>query len=294
MSAITVGRLEPYSQWDQNMLDRLFANLLYPTGVDFIRTDHYPDTEGCVLLIPGQYWVDQIEEVSKSLERYSWVLAMRTGDERDAFDISRVQHPNIRWWVQTPRPDRIYNVHNARLFGVGFTPHFNELPAEVPDKNIPVFLAGQNNHDRRHQAFAAVAQVEGSVSFPTRGFTQGMEPEVYRDHMLRARVVPAPSGVFSPDSFRIYEALEAHSVPIADDISPVRGYDSRGYWSSVLPNPPFPILTDYQNLPGWCRDVLQSWPGNANRITAWWMRQKREYARWLVEDLIGLGAMDGK
>jgi hypothetical protein len=288
MSPISVGRLEPYSQWDQNMLDQLFVNKLYPTGLEFSRTDHYPDSEGCVLLIPGQYWVDQVEEISRSLQRYSWVLAMRTGDEHDSFDITRVSHPNIKWWVQTPRADRSYG--EARRFGVGFTPHFNDLPADPPDKDLPVFLAGQNNHDRRRQAFSMIAQIEGSVSFPTQGFTQGMSPEMYRDHMLRTRVAPAPAGVFSPDSFRVYEALEAHAVPIADDISPVPAYDSQGYWHQTLGAPPLPILTDYQNLPGWVRDVLDSWPGNANRIVSLWMKLKRTYARWLVEDLSDLGA----
>lgn len=290
MTVIPVGRLEPYSQWDQNMLDRLFANRLYPTGLEFSRVDHYPDAPGCVLLIPGRYWVDQVEEVSKSLARYCWVLAIRTGDEADTFDITAVKHPNIRWWVQTPRADRHYG--EARRFGVGFTPHFNDLPADPPSKDIEVFLAGQNTHDRRRQAFAMVAQIEGSVSYPTRGFTQGLSPKKYRDYMLRTRLAPCPAGVFSPDSFRVYEALEAHALPIADDISPASGYDSRGYWHQTLGAPPFPVLTDYVNLPGWCRDCLESWPGNANRVTAWWMKLKRTYARWLVEDLDLLGALD--
>lgn len=292
MTAIPVGRLEPYSQWDQNMLDRLFANTLYPTGLEFDRIDHYPDTEGCVLLIPGQYWVDQVDEVNKALQRYSWLLAIRTGDERDSFDINSIDHPNIRWWVQTPRADRCYG--DARLFGVGFAPHFNELPPDPPKKETPVFLAGQNNHARRRQAFSAVAQVEGSVSFPTQGFTQGMDPADYRSCMLNARVAPAPAGVFSPDSFRLYEALEAHAIPVADDVSPVEAYDSRGYWSAVAQDAPFPVLSDYDNLPGWCQDLQESWPGNANRVTAWWMRQKRRYAHWLVKDLTELGALGGK
>lgn len=289
MTAIPVGRLEPYSQWDQNLLDRLFDNTLYPTGLEFTRCDHYPDTEGCVLLIPGRYWVDQVAEITKSLQRYSWVLAMRTGDEADTFDIGTVAHPNIRWWVQTPRADRSYG--DARLFGVGFAPHFNELPVTPPDKDIGVFLAGQNTHDRRRKAFAAVAQIEGSVSYPTQGFTQGMDPQEYRDRMVRTRVAPAPSGVFSPDSFRLYEALESHALPIADDVSPSGSYDSRGYWSAVMRDAPFPVLVNYENLPGWCGDALESWPGNSNRAVAWWMRQKRLYARWLAEDLIALGAL---
>lgn len=286
---IAVGRLEPYSQWDQNMLDRLFANKLYPTGLEFTRHDGYPKADGCVLLIPGRYWGDHIKQINRRIKKYQWVLAMRTGDEADSFDINLVKHPNLRWWVQTPRADRTYG--NVRKFGVGFTPHFNNLPATPPTKDLDVFLAGQNTHDRRRKAFAVVAQIENSMSLPTQGFTQGMAPGKYRDYMLRTKVAPAPAGVFTPDSFRVYEALEAHAIPIADDISPVVAYQSQGYWNQTLKSPPIPILTNYDDLKGWCNDALVSWPGNANRITAWWMRLKRQYSHWLIEDLTELGAL---
>lgn len=286
---IPVGRLEPYSQWDQNMLDRLFANELYPTGLEFTRHDGYPKADGCVLLIPGRYWADKTETINRRIKKYSWVLAMRTGDEADTFDIRQIRHPNIRWWVQTPRTDRSYG--EVKRFGVGFTPHFNDLPTTPPDKDIDIFLAGQNTHDRRRKAFSVLAQMDNAVTFPTQGFTQGMDPEEYRNLMLRTKVAPAPAGVFTPDSFRIYEALEAHAIPIADDISPVAVYKSQGYFHQTLGAPPIPVLTDYDNLKGWCKDSLESWPGNANRIVAWWMKMKRMYAGWLREDLDALGAL---
>lgn len=291
MSPIPVGRLEPYSQWDQNMLDRLFDNALYPTGLEFERVDGYPKADGCVLLIPGRYWAERTDTINKKIKRYQWVLAMRTGDEADTFDVKLIRHPNLRWWVQTPRTDRSYP-DGVRRFGVGFTPHFNDLPATPPTKDIDIFLAGQNTHDRRRKAFAVLGQMENAVSYPTPGFTEGMSPEDYRDYMLRTKVAPAPAGVFTPDSFRVYEALEAHAIPIADDISPVAIYKSQGYWNQTMGSPPFPILTDYENLKGWCKDALEPWPANANRITAWWMRKKRSYARWLREDLDALGALN--
>lgn len=292
---IAVGRLAPVNQWDQAMLDDLFANTLYPTGLTFSRHEGYPgypNSEGCVLLIPGRYWHKHTDQISQAIQRYSWVLGIRTGDEEDEFDIGAVTHPNLKWWVQTPKVGKAYG--DARFIGVGYTPHFRCLSEDVPDKDIDVFLSAQSTHTRRRECFTALEKTAGSqFVHATDGFTQswreGASPGDYAVQMMKAKVAPAPSGAVSPDSFRLWEALEAHTVPIADDISPT--YDSAGFWDMVLPGAPFPALRDYNDLPGYVGDALDAWPTNANRITAWWMRQKRRYSQWLVDDLTALGAL---
>jgi hypothetical protein len=278
---IPVGRLAPVDQWDQTMLDALFST------DQFKRFEGYPKGNGCALIIPGRYWAGHEAEISAALARYQWVLAFRTGDEENVFDINQVTHPNILWWVQTPKVGVDYR---ARLFGVGHTPHFKNLPAETPAKNLAVFLSAQRTHSRREAAFSTLDRVDATKRVEaTTGFTQGMDPAEYADCMMAAKIAPCPSGAVSPDSFRVFEALEAHAIPIADDVSPV--YDSQGFWRLLFPDAPFPILTSYTDLPGWTEDLLAGWPANANRITAWWMRQKRGMAINLVEDLRVLGAL---
>ncbi|RDH76354.1 hypothetical protein DVS77_21610 [Mycolicibacterium moriokaense] len=275
-------------------MELLFANKLYPTGLEFYVHDAVNlqgiDTTGIVLVIPGRYWYGHEAEIAQWIAQYQWVLAIKTGDEEDQFDVSKVKHPNIKWWVQTPRTDRDYG--DAHLFGVGFPPHFNDLDPKPRDRILDVFLSAQKTHVRRQAAFTTLSRDNGdyiSLIEPTKGFTQGMKPDEYALHMTVTKVAPAPSGAFSPDSFRVYEALEAHAVPIADDVSPV--YDSTGYWAKVLPGTPFPVLTNYVNLPGYIRDILGDYPRRANRVAAWWMKQKRTMTDWLYEDLLALGAI---
>ena len=284
---ITVGALAPYDQWDQNMLDLLFANELYDTGLTFTRTKGYPvKVDGCVLIIPGRYWFNRANQISESISRFDWVLAIRTGDEEDELHPERVYHPNIKWWVQTPKTGVDYG--DARLFGVGFPPHFNTLKLQPRDTDV--FLAAQDTHQRRHECFTALENVTASkMVSATDGFTQGMDKDEYALWMSAAKVVPCPSGAVSPDSFRLYEALEAHTVPIADDVSP--SYDSAGYWRMLFPDAPFPILESYEQLPGYIEDQLKVWPENANTIAAWWIGYKRSMSRWVREDLTALGAL---
>jgi hypothetical protein len=289
MSTLPIYALPPGNQWDCNLLELLFANKLYRTGLEFERHESYPDTDGIILIIPGQYWHRRTAELNKALRRYEWVLAIKTGDEENLLDIRKVKHPNVRWWIQTPRPDRDYG--DARLFGVGFPAHFNSpVHSVAPSKSLDVFFSGQVTHDRRRELIKALEKVTALATRveETDGFTRGLEHAEYASLMEVTKIAPAPSGAVSPDSFRLYEALQAHTVPVADDISPV--YDSKGYWRKVFPDAPFPIIEDYDDLPGYIEDQLALWPANENRIAAWWMRQKRAMAAWLREDLGKLGA----
>lgn len=284
---IEVGCLAPGNQWDQNMLDLLFTNRLYPTGLEFRRRMGYPNSDGCVLVVPGRYWFEHTLQITKVIRRYDWVLFIKTGDEEDLFDLSAIDHPNVRFWCQTPRIDREHP--ECRFFGVGFPPHFNDLSSTPPDKVVDVFLSAQRTHKRRELAFDALKDFPNSNVEATAGFTQGMPAAEYVGQMCGAKVAPCPSGAVSPDSFRLYEALEAHCVPIADDVSPA--YDSEGYWRTLFPSDPFPTLTDYNDLTGYVEDQLTVWPVNANRIAAWWIHQKREMALWLQADLKALAAL---
>lgn len=283
---IPAGYLAPAGCWDQTMVDDLLDGTLWPHGLDIRREVGYPQADG-ILVVPGRYWAGHEDQISKVVERYAWLLLIVTSDEEALFDIGKIEHPNVRFWQQTPRTDREYR--DARLFGVGYTPHFRDIPADPPDKTTDVYLAAQNTHCRRQAAFNALAHIPNSTLIPTVGFTQGVEPHTYTQGMLSAKVAPCPSGPASPDSFRVWEALQAHAIPIADDISP--GYDSAGYWRMLFPDGPFPILSDYNCLPGWIGDQLCEWPANSNRIQAWWMREKRRMALNLREDLAALGAL---
>lgn len=287
MKPIPVVALPPGDQWDQTLLDDLISGDLWPHGLEFERLDAYPmDTEGIVLVVPGRYYADRTAEISEAIARYSWVLGFRCGDEEDLLDTREIVHPNVRWWLQTPHVARDYN--DARFLPLGYTPHFADLGAEPPEKSLDVFISAQASHKRRRECFVALAGTDRTaVIEQTAGFIQGMAPQEYVAHMTAAKVAPCPSGAVSPDSFRVFEALEAHCVPIVDDISP--SYDSRGYWERMFPGAPLPVLADYKDLRGYIADALADFPRNANRIAAWWMAQKRTLAAQLREDLGALG-----
>jgi hypothetical protein len=268
------------------MLRLLLADRLYPHGLDLEEVEGWPDAAGIVLVIPGRYWHNRTAEISAAIARYAWVLAIRTSDEEALLDISAIAHPNILWWVQTPRTDSDHTA--VRYLPLGFPPHFNGLPRMGP-KRVDVFLSAQNTHERRRECFDALTQVDRSKTVhETPGFTQGLPVHDYAGRMRATRVAPCPSGAVSPDSFRVYEALESHAIPIADDISPVD--PSQGYWAAMFPDAPWPTISRYSDLPGYIGDSLMHYPRLANRTAAWWIAQKRRMGERLIRDLDALGA----
>lgn len=293
---IPVGRLAPKDQWDQTLLNDLFENKLYPTGLEFRRVEGYPNTEGCVLLVPGRYWAAHADQINDAIQRYEWLLLVRTSDEEDTFDIGHLDHPNARFWLQTPRRDYPPEV---RLFGVGYSPHFADLPTDRPVKDVDVFLAAQRTngrpgrdfrvYERRNQFFDTLKQGRwNSVLVDRDGFAQGDRDE-YVQQMLAAKIAPAPTGMVSVDSFRFWEAVEAGCVPIADMVSDVDG--PTDYWTRVLGNHPIPVVTELADLPNIVDELLEDWPANAERIAAWYADYKQSLATWLRDDLKALGAI---
>jgi len=90
--------------------------------------------------------------------------------------------------------------------------------------------------------------------YASAGFTEGLVPEVYFEKLASAKAAFASSGPETPDTFRLFEALEAGCVPLAD-CRVQAGKDNTDlgddYWTWFFgEEPPFPVLTDYDQLAG--------------------------------------------
>ena len=274
------------SGMDQIMLQHLLRNEIWnPVGAyDLRHVDSFDDVlrEDIILVLPGAY--HKVEDINAAIKNYRSVLIMIVSDENNLFPVEDLKHPNMKLWIQTPRVGRDYG--DARFFGVGYG-EARRYHNEAFDVDTDVFVSGQNTHARREKVFALLEKhLEGNkysyLINRTNGFTQGMRPWQYFDYMQNTKIAPAPSGVVSPDSFRVYEALECGVIPIADDLSPA--YKSKGYWALLFPDTPMPILGD-NNIGGIIDTELANFAQRRNQIFAWWQQQKRKYAYDLVEDL---------
>jgi len=312
-----------HGMWDHGVLDLLFAGELW-TPPHFPTFTHHTgfdtvDTTGAVVVISGRFHHHRadIDRLNAELARLEWCLLIVTSDEESLFPWAAVEHPRLIRWVMTPRPGRRGDGHPAplrnidgmswdrisngvvRYIGSGYHPDTprllaDQIIAEDP-RPVDVSFAGQVTHERRHDCVRALRKLADQITVDvveTPGFTQGMPRDQYLRRMAASKFVACPSGPVSPDSFRLFEALEAGCVPLADGLPPNPHY-LPGFWEMIFgDNVPFPIIYDWDSItdPATMQGRIDAWPFTVNTVFAWWQRYKRDLAYGLRDNLRDLAA----
>lgn len=267
--------------WDQALLEDVLVGkagrlagwlrcVHHPGGFDGLP----PDT-GAVVVVPGRMENGDTGPLREHLDRLPWALVVVTSDEEGAYPWWELAGPRRALWVQTPRVDPPEGA-DAYL-PVGYTPWLHDqLAPHVPLSKVhDWFLACQVTHPRRQQCADALEPLPYGRLVRTEGFTLGLPHDEYAVELATAKVAPCPGGPVTPDTFRLWEALEAGAVPLADAQAGER--DAAGYWHTLLGGlPPFPVVEEW--APTVVADALAAWPANGNRAQAWWLRWKRDLA----------------
>lgn len=302
----------PRGYWDMGMLEDIFSGKMWQpaTSYKFVTFEDWElyehsnlhSTDGAVVVIPARDQQSYVKEINKRLAGLKWVVLILTGDEEATFPVEKIKHQNIFIWVMSPRPDR----HDSySKLGTGYPPQAREFIPQYQqvayDRPMDYFFAGQITHNRRVQMARQVALIEefrhanklDGVFIGTQGFTQGETPEQYYYHMAGAKVAFAPSGPETPDSFRLFEALEAGCVPLADTRDP-KGVFPDDYWQWFFEGDvPFPVITKYANLQGYTIDTAKNYIPVSNKTFAWWQNYKRDLCYRLMKQVHILTGNEG-
>lgn len=286
---IPVVWLGPDNQWDQGMTRELLTNRLGRTGYEFEHHDNMTASGYWGVVVCGARYMDAAH-VNEAIARFDHVVLMLTSDEESTFPWRELEHPDVRLWVMTPRPD-LHPRGSARFVGEGYAPGTHEALRAIgprPDRDQPVRFMGQVTHQRRQDCARAIEALgEAGECYASPGFTQGHTQREYLERLADTEMAPCPAGPATPDSFRLYEALEAGCIPVADEFTPERW---PGYWALLLneDDPPFPIVQEWGELLTEADESV--WPEDANRAFAWWQRRKLMMVDWLRDDLAAMDA----
>jgi hypothetical protein len=272
--------------WDQGLLEDIFKQGEY-NHLD--STNEVPDGEGAIVIINGRTHIEDAEKITADIFRLRWCLFIDTGDEEANFPWRDVKHPLMRVWMMLPR----MNQHDDTHFKLpnGYRPTTRDVLRRVgyQKRDIDYFFAGQVNHPRREQCVAAleeiIPQFPNGVILKTDGFgKEAINYDGYLSYMARAKIVPCPSGIESPDNFRLYEALEAGCLPVVDAFS--TNFQTHGFWRYLFGDDiPFPIVSYWDKLPSMMPQLLAEWPERSAKCFAWWQQKKREIKYQLIDDV---------
>jgi hypothetical protein len=288
--------------WDQGLIEDLLNNKMWKPadGFNFIHldkgfVDHWLETpdysqEGAIMVIPARSNAAYIDEINRYIAKFEWLVLMLTGDEENIFPIDKLSHPKMKVYVMSPR--ETLDIKKYRILGTGYPPQLHDhVSKEVPDKHYDYFFAGQVTHERRQEMMTALRMVNArkndikGFTFSSQGFTQGLPQDEYHVKFSESKVAPCPSGPETPDTFRLFEALELGCVPLADTRVTIGGF-SDDYWTFFFgEQPPFPVITDYDSLHGYMQDQVREYPRKNNRVFSWWQSKKRDMAYTLKQDI---------
>lgn len=276
-----LGECNPRAHWDTALLrEKLWTREWFDASVlaDF-------PADAAIVMVAGNFHHGDVDALNAALTALPGVVLIIHSDEASLFPVHEIEHPNLRLWVMTPRPDRHYDL-DARWIGEGYSPGTSVIaesfPLDAPRPHDWCFV-GQVTHVRRHQAVEQMLRMRRGFLFQTPGFTQGLDRHGYLRVLRESVVAVCPSGPTTQDSFRLYEALECGAIPIADDVTPD---GRRGYWNFVYGNElPFPILTDYRQLRRTVQRVLDDRVAIQAKCQRWWEAEKMRIANDIERDL---------
>lgn len=289
----------PTGYWDHKMLGDLLSGKFgrSPHGFEY-ETVHHDDFDGGIIVFPARAQTDCLEQLQTYLLKFDWCILMLTGDEENVFPFEKLQHENMQIYVMSPRTTPRYD--NVEFLGTGYAPAIDHLPLYAPEKTHNYFFAGQITHERRSDMDAAIVQMEtnnymAGMYVPTKSFTAGLPPDQYINELAKSKVAYCPSGPETPDTFRLFEALEAGCVPIVDTrVQSSKNNADFGddYWERFFGAPvPFPVITDWKDLHGYTLDVLKNWDAMSVAVGDWWLRQKRKMAITLSDHVHRLSGL---
>jgi hypothetical protein len=244
-----------------------------------VKVTRIPKTDRAFVVIPGYDSHGKERFINKHLSKIDRVVLFVTSDEAAFFDADKIHHPNIEIWIQSP-----YEKHQEyNTFPIGCPSFIKDNLPEYKDKHYDLFFSGQVTHCRRKELDSVMPTIPNSLHNPTSGFMQGYGQKEYYEHMSRSRIVPAPAGNVTIDSFRFYEAIEMLCLPLADGVN---SRDNRvPFWELMFDDMPARIVYDWKTLPKMVPDLIKHYPANMHKVVSWWLLYKRNFANKIMEQL---------
>jgi len=274
--------------WDQGLLEDIFKQFDVEHHTDF---DWIGKKDGAVVIINGRTHVDDIDQINEDIAKLKWVVFIDTGDEEAVFPWRKVKHPMMKVWIMMPRMTEHNDAHFKLPNGYRPTTHEELKNIGYQEKPLDWFFVGQVNHERREQCvqeldyFVKSGENQNGTLVKTKEF--GKESIPYHEYlkiMAQTKIVCCPSGIESADNFRLYEALEAGCLPVADAFS--ANFKTPGFWQYIFGDDvPFPIVSYWDKFHDLLPELLKDYPANANRCFAWWQLKKREIKYRLLDDV---------
>lgn len=262
---------------DQIMLDDVCKKLGLDQLDDFGQLG---EGEGAIVTLGLEDNKTYIDKLNEDIARLPWVLIILTQNEYAAQQYREIKHPNMKLWLQSCGKDDVAD----KFIGFGYPAIVKNYYRSSPTgRDNKWFFAGQITHMRRRQASEVLKNRTDGLYVPTRWFNDGLEYPEYIAAMARSKLVICPAGPETPDTFRLYEALESGCIPIVD-MQDGRGNDRKDYWDKVFGDDfPLAMVNSWDAIDDVMGLVLKDYDAESVKINKWWIAYKESFNEDLLD-----------
>lgn len=231
----------------------------------------------------------QTEIIQKLKSNGNKVVLFHMGDEWAKIDISGYQYCDLvvrnYFFEKIIEPinsyPKIFWAPNGFRTGVG-PREMTYLKKSERRHSLASFMGWIKNSvsfNGERNSFAQVVPNCGENLFAmgSDGFASGYNIGLYSAILEDSVFAPCPAGN-SPETIRLYDALEVGAIPISLEHSFLKSKNALGALGPV----PFPILGSWEELPSYLlkmKEVLSSQPDEIDRLQMecinWWARYKQ-------------------
>lgn len=246
--------------------DQIMMRAIYEKNGFDIIVGKRENLEGAIFNISLYHNEEYIDQLNADISKLKWVILVLTSNEFGSDYYKKIKHPNKKIWLQTPkRSDEA-----DKFLPIGCPGNLNQ---SVDTKEYDWVFMGQVTNDTRVACVEQLEKMNNGKLIKTQGFSQGLVHEDYVNEMAKAKFAICPSGPATPDTFRVYEALELGLIPIVDTM---------WYWEKLGLSHIVNIVDEWSELP----KIFPALFANYDVLKKSTIQKWQEYKDDLEQDLL--------
>ena len=196
----------------------------------------------------------------------SKVFLIHLGDESGIYDVSEIYN-NCDYVWRTFCSNKYFKNKNISCIPLGYKSGINFKKEE--DRRYKWAFIGTPHKSSRHDLLFQLSNIQPSFSYKTKKFNEGIIGVDEMNKVLSSsQFIPCPNGFVHPETYRLYEALECHCIPIVEN--------AYKYYDRLFPENPFLKIDKWKEA----RNMIENFTTNeiknkSNECKKWWSDYKK-------------------
>ena len=264
-AANEVARNYKWGIYHRDNSDKWIYEILNNIQFKVIKDEKHVESNDTLIIVDSS--------VEKKVELYAKlklicakVFLIHLGDESGAYDLTFI-YKNCNYVWRTFCLNKYFKSKNISCLPVGYKSGTNKK--HVGNKKYKWAFVGTPHKSSRQDLLFQLSDIKPSYCYKTKKFdVKPLGADEMSKIISSTDFMPCPNGIVHPETYRLYEALECHCIPIVEN--------AYRYYDRLFPNNPFLKVDKWLDA----KFIIQEWEveqirGKQKECQNWWFQYKR-------------------